>query len=283
MNQTIPNLKSSFIVDDIIGYRFMSIPYGKPKLFPHIYFVDGLMIDTGQRRMQEEIFKAVKNLKVEQIYITHFHEDHTGNIDKLKSHYNCPVYASELCCEIMKAPPKLGLSRKLLWGGRPANSNLIAKSDKITTNKFEFEIISVPGHSSDMTALYEPNQKWLFSADLFINTHIGYFLKEESISEQISSIKKVLKLDFDVLLCSHNPQLVNGRQKLEQKLFYLLNFELQVSELYVNKFTPKQIFKKLKLKEFYGVKFLSNGELSKLNMIKSVIRDIEKKDIFKKT
>ena len=124
-----------------------------------------------------------------------------------------------------------------------------------------------------MLALYEPNKRWLFSADLYINSRIGYYITTESIKEQIESINRILELDFDVMFCSHNPQLTNGKVKLKEKLDFLEDFVKDVMRLSDKGHQPKEIFKLLKLKELKTIKFLSSGELSKMNMVKSVLRD----------
>jgi len=75
-----------------------------------------------------------------------------------------------------------------------------------------------------MVGLYEPNKRWLFSADLYVNSYFAYFLRNENIYQQIESIKKLLALDFDAIICSHNPQLANGKLQLEKKLKFLEDF-----------------------------------------------------------
>lgn len=265
-----------FDFEEIKGFKFGKSLFGKPKLFSHIYFIDGLMIDTGHSKMTTEIFNHVKNLPVKQIFITHHHEDHSGNIAKLQSHFDCPVYASNLCSEMMKSPPPISMAQKMSWGNRPAFKKIISKSNFIETENHKFEIIPIPGHAVDMVALYEPNQKWLFSADLYVNSYIAYFLEDESTSEQIKSIKRILELDFDIMLCGHNPQFKNGKVKLKKKLLFLEKFYQEVSNLYAKNYTAEQIFREMKYKEFWYVRMLSNGHLSKMNMVKSVIRDIEK-------
>ena len=264
-----------FEFEEVRGYKFGKSPFGKPKMVSHIYFIDGLMIDTGHTRMASEIFNQVKDLPVQQIFITHHHEDHSGNIARMQTHFNCPVYASELCSEMMKSPPPTSFAQKMSWGSRPAFKNIISNSNFIETENFQFEIIPIPGHAVDMVALYEPNKKWLFSSDLYVNSYIAYFLENESTLEQTNSIKIILELDFDVLLCGHNPQFRNGKAKLKKKLLFLEKFYKEVSELYEKKYSPTQIFKELKFKESQMVKFLSQGNLSRMNMVKSVIRDIE--------
>ncbi len=268
-------LSESFKHDEVLGLRFGQQLIGRPKLVAHLYFVDGLLIDTGQRKRQKQILEATKDLQVQQIFLTHHHEDHTGNINALRDQHSCEVYAPEKCCQLMKNPPKLSYAQKRLWGDREAEENITPKDKTITTPNFGFEQIPIPGHASDMVALYEPNKKWLFSADLYINFYIGYMLDNESIATQIQSIKRVLKLDFDVLFCSHNPKLTNGKQQLQKKLDYLELFYDQVATLYNQGNSELQIFQKLKLEENWFVRLFSGGKLSKLNMVRAVLRDEE--------
>jgi glyoxylase-like metal-dependent hydrolase (beta-lactamase superfamily II) len=269
------NVIETFEFEKIKGFKFGKSLFGKPKLFSHIYFIDGLMIDTGHTKMASKIFHQVKDLPVKQIFITHHHEDHSGNITAMQSHFDCPVYASDLCSEMMKSPPPISFAQKISWGTRPSFQNIIPTSGFIETDNYKFEIIPIPGHAVDMVALYEPNKKWLFSADLYVNSYIAYFLENESTLDQINSIKRILELDFDVMLCGHNPQFKNGKEKLKKKLLFLEKLFEDIYNLYEKKFSAEQIFKKLKYKEFWYVRIMSNGHLSKLNMVKSVIRDIE--------
>lgn len=269
------NVIETFEFEEIKGFKFGKSLYGKPKLFSHIYFIDGLMIDTGHAKMALEIFHQVKGLPVKQIFITHHHEDHSGNVTKMQSHFDCSVYASSLCSEMMKSPPPISFAQKISWGNRPAIQNIISKSNYIETENYKFEIIPIPGHAVDMVALYEPNMKWLFSADLYVNSYIAYFLKDESTLNQINSIKRILELDFDVMLCGHNPQFKNGKTKLRKKLFFLEKLYDDIANLYEKNYSVEQIFKTLGYKEFWYVRIMSNGYLSKLNMVRSVIRDIE--------
>lgn len=266
-------LESKFEFEEVIGLRFPTSLLGQSRAYSHVYFVDGLLIDTGHPRKRKQVLKATKDLPVKQIFVTHHHEDHTGNAKQLQKQFNCDVLSSELCATMMKSPPKQSFAQKVYWGVRGPQHNLIPVSDVLRTESHEFQIISVPGHSDDMAVLYEPNKKWLFSADLYINSRIGYFIKKESIRQEIESINSVLELDFDVLFCGHNPQLKNGKKKLQEKLEYLEKFRSNVSELYEKGMSESEIFKSMNLKELNVIKLLSAGELCKMNMVRSVIRD----------
>ena len=261
--------------DEVLIHKFGSSLFGKPKLFSHVYYIDGLLIDTGHMRMRDDVFESINDLDVQQILITHYHEDHSGNIARLQSHFQCPVYASELCCEIMKNPPPISFGQKRSWGDRPAYHDLIAIAESIKTPNYSFQIIPIPGHAVDMIALHEPSKAWLFSADLYVNSFIGYFLKEESMLQQINSIKKILELDFEYMFCGHNPQFKEPKKKLKKKLDFLEGFYQQVSDLHQEGKRGQEIFKKMKMKEYWIIKLLSSGKLSRMNMVNAVLRDLE--------
>lgn len=268
----------SFTYEEVQGFKFGYQPIGKPAMYSHIYFVDGLLIDTGHRMVRKKVSECLQKLPIEQVFITHHHEDHSGNIEEVKKLTpKPPVYASEACCKLMKKPPKLSFAQKITWGDRPAQPDLTPRYDSIETPRFSFRMIPIPGHASDMYALYEPTQKWLFSADLYINTYIDYFIDNESMTYQIDSIRRVLQLDFEPMFCGHKPQLNNGKQKLEQKLQFLEAFFEQVAAEYAQGYGAEEIFKRLKLKENWPVRLLSGGKLSKLNMVRAVVQALEKK------
>lgn len=262
-----------FEFDDIKGFKFGSWPFGYPKLFVHVYYIEGLLIDTGQSNMRDDILKSVSKFDIDQIFLTHHHEDHTGNLSSLQKYYDCPTYASSSCCDIMKDPPGISIAQKLTWGKTKPNFEIKIASKVIETKNYTFNSIPIPGHAIDMVGLYEANKGWFFSADLFVNEYIKFFKRDESMAEQIISIQKTLELDFDVLLCSHNPKLKNGKEHLRQKLQFLQDFYGIVSTLYHQGYSINAIFKHSSIKRNWPIRIISLGELSTVNMIKSVIRD----------
>lgn len=254
-------------------YKFGSTLWGKPSMYIYVYFVDGLLIDTGHSNMRKEITKTLSPLPVQQMYLTHHHEDHTGNILPLVNQFDCPIYASTACAEIMKQPPPISFAQWQSWGKSDRCDTIIPKDDYIETDNFHFEIIPIPGHARDMVCLYEKNEGWLFSADLWVYHYIKYFMRPESMSQQISSLQRIIKLDFEILFCSHNPQLTGGKAGLINKLSFLQDFYEQVATLHHQGLTEHQIFTKMNLTEKRMVKFLSGGSLSTINMVRAVIQD----------
>lgn len=249
-------------------------PLGEPKLTVNLFLIDGLLIDTGPPRLYQEVLKNLGTKTVNQVFVTHHHEDHTGNVAKLSAHFNCPVYSSPLCSKMMKAPPRISFAQYITWGNRPPYHDLQGVT-KLATDHYEFELINIPGHAPDMVALHEPYKKWLFSADAYVHHYISYFLFSESVSQQIDSLEKLLQLDFETVFCSHIPPFKDGREKLNKKLTFLKSFDAQVREQASKGYSAKKIMKVLDLKERWDIRILSHGMLSKLNMVKSVLKDME--------
>lgn len=254
-------------------FKFGSALWARPSMFVYVYYLDGLLIDTGHSNMRKTIVDTLSPLPVEQIFLTHHHEDHTGNSLALSKHFDSPLYASSQCAEIMKDPPSISFAQWQQWGKSDKTNTIIPKDDFIKTTSFHFEIIPIPGHARDMVCLFEKNEGWLFSADLWVYHYIKYFMRPESMAQQIDSLKRIIKLDFDILFCSHNPQLTNGKDLLIKKLDFLEDFYGQVATMYNKGLSEREIFKTMNLSEKRQVVILSGGALSTMNMVRSVIRD----------
>jgi glyoxylase-like metal-dependent hydrolase (beta-lactamase superfamily II) len=122
-------------------------------------------------------------------------------------------------------------------------------------------------------ALFEANQGWLFSADAFVGPQIKYFMKKESMAQQIQSLKMMASLDFDLLLCCHTPIVKGGKALLKQKIDYLEQYYAAVVYYHRKGQSPRQILKSIGAKERWGQYFFSGGNMCAINMVKSVIRD----------
>jgi len=101
-------------------------------------------------------------------------------------------------------------------------------------------------------------------------------MREESMGHQILSLRRLLELDFDVIICSHNPVWKNGKEKMKKKLSYFEKTYDSIHNLYKKGYGPSAIRKELGMKEYWSVRLLSQGHLSCKNMINNVIRDIKK-------
>ncbi|MDZ7665582.1 MAG: hypothetical protein U5K27_09705 [Desulfotignum sp.] len=92
---------------------------------------------------------------------------------------------------------------------------------------------------------------------------------------QIESLKKVSNLDFNALLCGHNPRQKKGREHIQSKLEFLENLYGNIVHLWKKGLPEKQIFNELKLKEAWFTKYFCFGNVSMMNGVRSAIRHYE--------
>lgn len=236
----------------------------------YVFEVDGLLIDTGPRSIFNQFKPIFKTLPIEQIALTHVHEDHSGNAHWW-SKRNIPIYINEKSLAYTGENGKHPLYRRIYWGPRkPFNAKPIP--NELKTENYRFQVINTPGHSDDHISLYEESQGWLFTGDLYITQKPKLFLKEESIPKTIESLKRLTELDFEYLYCSHTGKIKDGKQKLQGKLDYLLELQDNVLNLHKEGLTNNQIASKLFPKNS-PVVFFSRNEFSYIRGIESIVNN----------
>ena len=243
-------------------------PIGRPFMSVYLYVLDGLVIDTGQRHMQKSLIQLLDKKKLHQILLTHHHEDHSGNASAICRHHHIEASGHPLTAQKLANHFRILPYQKIVWG----KSDPLALQDLppvVESNRYNLVPVHTPGHSKDHTVFWENTNGWLFSGDLFLGRQIKFFRSDEKIIDQIESLKKVLKLDFDALFCAHNPCPQNGKLKLGQKLQYLEDIVGQVQQLKHMGLNLKEVFKRLDPGKDKWVKLITMGNASYANMLRS--------------
>ena len=245
-------------------------PVGPPLMSVFMYVVDGLVIDTAQHHMAKTVWGLLGEMRFSRIVLTHHHEDHSGNAAMIAGRHDIPVIAHPLAVEKLKTSFPILPYQHLLWGKAPAVS-AAPVGDLVETDRFAFTPVHTPGHSKDHIVFFEKQRGWLFSGDLYLGERIKFFRSDENIFDQIASLKMVTALDFDILFCGHNPCLKSGRQKIRNKLQFLEEFYGNVRKLAEKGHTEKAVIKALDPKSDRGIKWLTMGNASFANMIRSAL------------
>lgn len=267
-----------------IGYHHQGVDYYRMSVYRmnknvqtvYVFIVDDVLLDTAQRHNRDNIYEIAKGKNINKILLTHHHEDHSGNLNYLMKKLNIKAYGHQKSHDILKSGYTVSPLASYL-SGQVDNAviEIINDGDEIETSKHKLKAIYTPGHCEDHFSYYEQNEGWLFSGDLFVAERIKYFAKFESLLTQIESLKKLVQLDFDVLFCSHNPKIINGKKHLQNKLQFFEDFSQTVIRHYNNGLSQKEIFQKMGLKENYVNKYATLGEFCAENMVYSVLRDIK--------
>ncbi len=232
-----------------------------------LYRIDETVIDAGPSNQWRYIRKFLSQSAVKQLLLTHHHEDHTGNASRIAQHYKITPKAPELSqAKLAEGYATPGL-QKIIWGNpKPVETETLRDTEYLDDGS-KIIPIATPGHSKDLTCLYFPEQGYVFSGDLFIARTVKIMRSDENLLQMITSLEKVLSLDFRTLFCSHAGIIKNGKEVLQEKLDRIIELCARVQELSQQGLNLDEISFQLLGPEDRIAK-ITRGNLCRLNLIK---------------
>jgi glyoxylase-like metal-dependent hydrolase (beta-lactamase superfamily II) len=210
-----------------------------------LYRLGGTVIDTGPANQWRFVRRFLGERDVTRVLVTHHHEDHSGNLAPIKRNLDAPILSPRDGVEALSKGYEVQFYRRLIWG-RPRTVNPEPVPDRIElAGGMSLVTVPTPGHSTDSTCYLEPNRGWLFTGDLYIAARTRYLRLDENLGEHIASLRRVLELNFDTLLCSHRGVISAGREALARKLDYLLWLRSEVHRLHAQGKSVAEITREL--------------------------------------
>ncbi|MFX1497835.1 MAG: MBL fold metallo-hydrolase [Promethearchaeota archaeon] len=255
------------------------------------FLIDGLLIDTGAPGGENDLRNFIKSLDKEKMVkkclITHSHEDHCGGAAMLQSEFKIPIYASKKAIPLLRKEKTYPDYRKITWGFPycPFTALPVAESISTSSNKYEFDLIEIPGHAKEEIALIEKKKQWAIVSDGIMPKYTMLFSKNTDIPEDISQIYNSLKVldkatkSMDKLLIFTSGRGVFKNQRIFQEKI------IEIDNLHKNAFKYRkeglnQGFKDKSLirfiiREMFGKEHFigqfTRGDLSIKNLILSLL------------
>ena len=248
-------------------------PVGPPLMTVIVYRLGDTIVDAGQRHMVKPLLALLEKKPPRRILLTHHHEDHSGNAAIISNRFRAEVLGHRLTAAKLRARFPIRLYQHYLWGkSEPVTVSPLPPV--VETGGFRFRPIHTPGHSKDHTAYLEENNGWLFSGDVYLGDRIKFFRADEHFAPQIDSIKALLSLDFDALFCAHNPAPTGGRDRLVCKLAFLEELYGRIGDLRARGFSSRAIIHRLDPGLDRTVRFITMGNVSFANMVRSALETL---------
>lgn len=168
----------------------------------------GIIIDPGMN--PAPLVRAIQDIEIEAILLTHAHFDHVGGVDEIRKLKNCPVYLHALESDWLTSAK---LNGSLMWPNvSPPMTTDPAEFDLDEGQTLEligntFRVFHTPGHSPGSVSFLCGND--LFAGDVLFRLSVGRTDlpggKERDLLDSIQN--KLFKLDDDVTVHpGHGPK-----------------------------------------------------------------------------
>ena len=248
---------------------------GRGSYWTTAYLVDGLLVDSGCAHAAHELVAALKGEPLTQIVNSHSHEDHIGANGPLQTQREgLEIFAHPFALPILRDPrgtQPLQFYRRVMWGWpEPSEAIPLEDGQQIETEHHTFQVIYTPGHSDDHLCLYEPQQGWLFTGDLYVGGKDRALRIDYDIWQIIDSLKRVADLPLSLLFPGSARVRENPNQAMASKITYLENMGEKVLDLHTQGQRPKEIARSLFGPAMF-IEYFTFGHFSRLGLVNSYL------------
>lgn len=233
------------------------------------FHVDGVLIDTGAQSLNEQLIPFFEKADFDQVMLTHFHEDHTGNAAYLQRHRETPIFIHQMSTHLTEQSVRIPVYRKAFWGepgafqSQPLSKTFVSRNDA-------WEVIETPGHTKDHVSFYNKDRGAIFTGDLYITPKVKLVHIEENIVSTLESLKKILAYDFEHMYCCHAGYVKDAKKWIQLKINYLEEIEGKILALSEQGKDIHEITAEL-FPTPYPIITASNTEWSPIHMVRNFL------------
>jgi glyoxylase-like metal-dependent hydrolase (beta-lactamase superfamily II) len=229
------------------------------------YLVRGVLVDTGFHRARGEMGGALDDLQVRGAIVTHWHEDHAGNVELIASR-GIPLLVRDDTADILRRRPSVRLYRRAVWGHPPALRARVTPLDPGS-----LEVIHTPGHSPDHQVVWDPTTDTMFSGDLWLGVRARVMHESENPYEIVESLRRVLDRRPARLFDAHRGLIAKPATALQAKIDWMIEtigeIERRIGEGWSDRAIVRRV---LGGEELFSL--ASAGEYSVMNFARAVRR-----------
>lgn len=248
--------------------RMARLYFGRELLPVYCYVVGDTLVDTGLSCYGDAIRELARQCGVTRAVITHHHEDHAGNAAALRDD-GLAVLSSDLTQKLVAHDLPIQFYQHLIWGKMAPVATEVF-SNRVRIGPYEAEVIPAPGHCADQVVFFVREEGWLFSGDSFLSERVKVFRRDEDFAATVATLRRLLQLDFDALLCAHKPRFTQGRAALQAKLDWLLSLEGEVRHHHAAGLPQGEIARRC-VRPPWLAAILTAGDATAQNLVHSIL------------
>jgi glyoxylase-like metal-dependent hydrolase (beta-lactamase superfamily II) len=230
------------------------------------YLLRGVLVDTGFAHAGDELLAALDRLSPRAAIVTHWHEDHAGNVEAL-ARRGVSIRMHVTCEATLRARPSIGAYRHFVWGQPP---RLTAPRCDIDVSPLE--VLPLPGHTADHLAVWDAERRILVSGDLFLGVKVRVAHRHERPRALLASLRTAAALEPRLLLDAHRGPLTDPVASLLAKAAWLDETIERVCERAARGDRPRAIARRVLGRES-AIGYVSAGEYSKIAFVRAVLEE----------
>jgi glyoxylase-like metal-dependent hydrolase (beta-lactamase superfamily II) len=217
--------------EDVTGIKTASPMGDRAIMWVYAYQLSDVVFDAGCGNAIEELRAYAKAHCVKRVYVSHDHEDHIGGCGAFVP--EAEVFAGPVTLESVHKPYPLPEFFQFVWGNlTPVPEAKVLDTSSIVVGDATFEVVDLSGHSREMFGFWDPERRWLFSADAVpLPSQKQMAMIDENIPKTIRRMREIQDMNVAVLFDGHRGPIVEPYDHIETRIRYLTDLGTQVREL----------------------------------------------------
>jgi len=232
-----------------------------------VYLTRDVLIDTGFPRAHAMLRRLVAERRPRGAMVTHWHEDHAGNVPLLAS-IGVPLALAAGTCAMLQRRPPIRLYRRTVWG-RPAPFD--GRHEPFADDALA--MIATPGHTDDHHVVWDAERGTLFSGDLWLGVRARLMHEHEDPRRIVRSLRQVASLAPARMFDAHRGEVRTPVRAIGARIAYLEETIETIERRIAAGWSDRAI-----VREVLGgeelVAWLSHGEYARRNVVRAVRRSL---------
>ena len=234
------------------------------------YLVSGILVDCGFHAARKAMDAILERARPGGLVITHYHEDHAGNVERV-ARRGIPIAASSETLAKMRSPAPIRAYRRFTWGSAPPLRSPVApfESDR-------WRLVAAPGHCSDHHIVWDEADGTLFGGDLYLGVKVRIAHPGEDPRVLVRTLREVAALGPARLFDAHRGYVPNPTPLLRAKADWTEETIAMIEQRIASGAPDRTI-----VRELFGGEsvpgYLSFGDYSRTNFVKAVRRGMDAK------